>query len=191
MGGSFNPAHTGHLMVARLALKRLSLHWIWWLVTPQNPLKPSRGMASFAERLAGARERATDPRIVVTSLEGDLGLRVTADTVRILRRRFPRARFVWIMGADNLRQMPAWRNWPFILRSLGVAVFDRPTYALGALSGRTAQRFGKFRLPERKSRLLARQRPPAWVFVHTSLNRVSATRIRTGVGTDESWPAKG
>ena len=185
MGGSFNPAHAGHLMVARLALKRLGLHRIWWLVSTQNPLKPSKGMASFAERLASARGRATDPRIIVTSLEDDLGLTFTADTVRILCRRFPRAHFVWVMGADNLHQMPAWQDWSSILNSIGVAVFDRPTYALGALSGRTARRFGKFRLPERKSWLLARRRPPAWVFHHTLLNRVSATRIRANGGTDE------
>jgi len=178
MGGSFNPAHEGHLMIAELALKRLGLHRVWWLVSPQNPLKSSADMAPMEARVAQARTIARDPRIEVTTLESDLGTRFTADTIRVLRKRFPATRFVWVMGADNLAQMPAWRDWTYILNTIGVAVFDRPTYSLKALSGRTARRFARFRLPERKAGLLARRRPPAWVFHHTLLNPVSATQIR-------------
>jgi nicotinate-nucleotide adenylyltransferase len=178
MGGSFNPAHEGHLMIAELALKRLGLHRVWWLVSPQNPLKSADEMAPMKTRVAQAKAIATDPRIEVTTLEADLGTRYTADTIRVLRKRFPGTRFVWVMGADNLAQMPAWRDWSYILNTVGVAVFDRPTYSLKALSGRTARRFARFRLPERKAGLLARHRPPAWVFHHTLLNPVSATQIR-------------
>jgi nicotinate-nucleotide adenylyltransferase len=178
MGGSFNPAHDGHRMIAELALKRLRLHRVWWLVSPQNPLKPSADMASLDVRLSAARALARNPRIEVTSLEADLGTSYTADTLKVLRKRFPRTRFVWIMGADNLAQMTAWRDWRVILNTVGVAVFDRPTYSLKALSGQTARRFARSRLPERQGGLLARRRPPAWVFHHTLLNPVSATQIR-------------
>lgn len=178
MGGSFNPAHEGHVMIAELALKRLGLHRVWWLVSPQNPLKSATDMAPMEVRVAQAKAIATDPRIEVTTVEADLGTRYTADTIRALRKRFPGTRFVWVMGADNLAQMPAWRDWTYILNTVGVAVFDRPTYSLRALSGRTARRFARFRLPERKARLLAMHRPPAWVFHHTLLNPISATQIR-------------
>jgi nicotinate-nucleotide adenylyltransferase len=178
MGGSFNPAHEGHRMIAELALKRLRLHRVWWLVSPQNPLKPSDGMAAMETRISQAKSVAGDPRIEVTALEAELGTTFTADTIKALRKRFPRTRFVWVMGADNLAQMPAWRNWHYILNTVGVAVFDRPTYSLKALSGRTARRFARFRLPERQGAVLARHAPPAWVFHHTLLNPVSATQIR-------------
>ena len=178
MGGSFNPAHDGHRMIAELALKRLRLHRVWWLVSPQNPLKSSTDMAPMESRVREARALAKNPRIEVTTLEADLGTRYTADTLRVLRKRFPRTRFIWVMGADNLAQMPGWRNWAYILNTVGVAVFDRPTYSLKALSGRTARRFARFRLPERQGGLLSRRHPPAWVFHHTLLNPVSATQIR-------------
>lgn len=178
MGGSFNPAHDGHAMIARLALKRLRLHRIWWLVSPQNPLKPSTGMAPLKARIAQARTIARHPRIEVGALEAQLGTQYTADTLRLLRKRFPRARFVWVMGADNLIQLPAWRDWSTIIRTVGVAVFDRPTYSLKALSGRAARRFARFRLPERRSRAVTKRRPPVWVFHHTLLNPESATGIR-------------
>jgi nicotinate-nucleotide adenylyltransferase len=178
MGGSFNPAHDGHRMIAELALKRLRLPRVWWLVSPQNPLKSSKDMASMETRVDRARALRKDPRIEVTTLEADLGTRYTADTLRALRKRFPRTKFIWVMGADNLAQMPAWRDWTYILNTVGVAVFDRPDYSLKALSGQTARRFARFRLPERRGALLTRRRPPAWVFHHTLLNPVSATQIR-------------
>jgi nicotinate-nucleotide adenylyltransferase len=178
MGGSFNPAHAGHRMIAELALKRLRLHRVWWLVSPQNPLKSSADMAPMEVRVREARALAKNPRIEVTTLEADLGTHYTADTLRVLRKRFPSTRFIWVMGADNLAQMPGWRSWRYILNTVGVAVFDRPTYCLKALSGRTARRFARFRLPERQGGVLSRRRPPAWVFHHTLLNPVSATQIR-------------
>jgi len=165
-------------MIAELAIKRLRLDRVWWLVSPQNPLKSNDGMAPLADRMASARAMARHPRITVTDLEARLGVSYTADTLRCLRARFPSTRFVWVMGADNLAQMPRWRDWSYILHAVGVAVFDRPTYSLGALSGRTARRFARFRLPERQSRLVTRRRPPVWVFHHTLLNPVSATQLR-------------
>ncbi len=181
LGGSFNPAHGGHLHISALALKLLDLDQIWWLVSPQNPLKPVDGMAPFAVRLEGARRIAeADRRILVTDLESRLGSsRYTADTLKALRRRFPRLRFVWLMGGDNLVQIPQWERWPEIFRTVPIAVFDRPSYSLKALSGPAAKRFARYRVPASDARRLAEMEPPAWVFFHTRLDDRSATRIRS------------
>ena len=179
LGGSFNPAHGGHLHISRLALQRLGLDEIWWLISPQNPLKPPIGMAPFAERLAQAREvAAEDRRIIVTGIEAELGSTYTADTLKALRRRFPRARFVWVMGGDNLAQFPYWDRWQEIFRTVPIAVFARPGVGLKPLAGLAARRFAGARLPVAAARRLALMPPPAWVFFHTRLDPRSATRIR-------------
>ena len=167
--------------ISELALKLLDLDQIWWLVSPQNPLKPVAGMAPFAVRLEGARRTAeADRRILVTDLENRLGSsRYTADTLRTLRRRFPRLRFVWLMGSDNLVQVPRWERWPEIFRTVPIAVFDRPSYSLKALSGPAAKRFARYRVAASDERRLAEVEPPAWVFFHTPLDDRSATRIRS------------
>ena len=164
-----------------LALKYLDLDEIWWLVSPQNPLKPVHGMAPFSDRLESARRFAAPyPRIIVSDLESRLGRsRYTADTLKALRRRFADLRFVWLMGADNLVQIPRWDRWVEIFRTAPIAVFDRPSYSLKALSGLAAKRFARHRVPVSEARRLAEMGPPAWVFFHTSLDARSATRIRS------------
>lgn len=178
MGGSFNPAHEGHLFIARLALRKLGLDEVWWLVSPQNPLKSREDMAPFAERLASARAIARDRRIKPTDVEMRIGTHFTADTLVALRRRCPNMRFVWIMGADNLVGFHRWERASLILHTLPVAIFDRPTYSLKALASRTAHRFTRVRLPERKARTLVTRKPPAWVFLHSRRHPASATLIR-------------
>jgi len=179
LGGSFNPAHRGHLHISREALKHLDLDEVWWLVSPQNPLKPVAGMAPFAERLQQAAALAsTDRRIRVTDIEARLGTTYTADTLETLRRRFSRARFVWLMGGDNLAQIPYWKGWQDIFHTVPIAVFARPPTSLKALAGRAAHRFARARVPEASARRLASLSPPAWVFFHTRLDPRSATRIR-------------
>ena len=111
LGGSFDPAHAGHVHITREALKRFGLDRVWWLVSPQNPLKRTADMAPLGERLAGARALSPDRRVVATAIESDLGTRYTADTLDALARSFPRTRFVWLMGADNLGQIPRWQRW--------------------------------------------------------------------------------
>lgn len=178
LGGSFNPAHEGHRHISLEALRRLHLDEVWWLVSPQNPLKPADGMAPFAKRFAGAREAARSPRIKVLDLEARLGTRYTIDTVATVKRLFPRTRFVWLMGADNLKQIRHWRRWRDIFRLLPVAVLDRPTYALGALSDLAAQAFARYRVPPGAARRLADMNPPAWTFLTIKLDPHSASAIR-------------
>ncbi|MBU0724360.1 MAG: nicotinate-nucleotide adenylyltransferase [Alphaproteobacteria bacterium] len=182
MGGSFNPAHDGHRHVAQLALQRLGLDEIWWLVTPQNPLKPVAGMAPFAERLAQARHIARHPLIRPTGLEARLGTRYTADMLLALTRRFPTFRFVWIMGADCLPQFSSWHRWKDIFHTVPVAVFDRPSYSLRAMAGLAAKRFARNRVSARSAASLVLQKPPAWAFLHTRRHTLSATRIRHEAG---------
>jgi nicotinate-nucleotide adenylyltransferase len=178
LGGSFNPAHAGHRHISLMALKRLRLDEVWWLVSPQNPLKPSDGMAPFRERLAGARTLARHPRIRVTGIEAELKTAYTAETLRRLARRFPHLRFVWLMGADNLAQIHQWKDWQQIFHTVAVAVFARPSYCLRALASTAAHRFARNRMPESASGTLRRQGPPVWVFLVGPLSRLSATAIR-------------
>lgn len=178
LGGSFNPAHEGHREISREALTRLGLDRVWWLVSPQNPLKSPSEMAPLAERLASARRMAEDPRILATGLETRLGSAYTADTLSALTHLMPRVKFVWLMGADNLNQVHYWQDWQKIFHTLPVAVFDRPSYSLRALSSKAARAFARYRLTENSARHLAEARPPAWAFIRCRLNPQSATEIR-------------
>ncbi len=178
LGGSFNPAHDGHLHISNLALDCLRLDYVWWLVSPQNPLKSEHGMASLAERLAAARGFAGDARVIVTDIERALGSNYTAEVIRGLGRMLPSTRFVWLMGADNLCRFHRWRNWTRIFRMLPIAIFDRPTYSLRAQVSVAAKRFAPYRLAERQARSLAGSRPPAWIFFRAARHAASATAIR-------------
>lgn len=178
MGGSFNPAHDGHRHIARAALRRLGLSEVWWLVSPQNPLKSRDDMGAFTTRLASARAVAKHPRIKVRDIECRLGTVYTSELIAWLVRRAPRARFVWLMGADNLWQFDNWYQWSRILHTVPVAVFDRPPYSLTALHGTVAGRFSRSRVAERRARSLPRMAPPAWVFLHTVRHSATASAIR-------------
>jgi len=184
LGGSFNPAHRGHRHISELALKRLELDEVWWLVSPQNPLKPAEGMEGLEDRVERARTVARHPRIRVTGIEARLGTRYTADTLGELCAHFPNTRFVWLMGADNMVQLPKWDDWTRIFRTVPVAVFDRPTYSQRALAGTAARRFRSARVKERGAARLARMEPPAWCFLHIPLMALSATQIRARRGAD-------
>jgi len=178
LGGSFNPAHEGHMHISAHALSRLRLDQVWWLVSPQNPLKDTADMAPLEQRLESARAQAGDPRIHITDLERDFGTRYTVDTLKALKRRFPGYKFVWLMGADNLSQISRWRSWRTIFRRVPIAVFARPSYSLRALSGRAARHFAAYRIRESRAGALAGLKPPAWVFLHIKPHAASATRIR-------------
>ncbi|GJD44628.1 nicotinate-nucleotide adenylyltransferase [Methylobacterium cerastii] len=178
-GGSFNPAHAGHLHVGTMALRRLRLDRLWWLVTPGNPLKRGRPIAPLAERCAQAAAVARgDPRIAVTGFEAAIGARFTRDTLRWLARRRPGVRFVWIMGADSLASFHRWKGSAEIMRLMPVAVIDRPGHTLSAPSARAARRFSAARIPESDASALPDMPPPAWVFLHGPRSHLSSTQIR-------------
>ncbi len=151
------------------------------MVSPGNPLKPAQGMDTPAARLASARAIADGRRIVATDIETRLGTRYTVDTLRRLRIRFPLVRFVWLMGADNLAQLPRWRHWRRIAAGTGFAVLPRPSYNHRALAGQAAQLLRKHRLAAHEAPVLAETPPPAWVFLPCAQHAVSASAIRAAV----------
>ena len=181
LGGSFNPAHEGHRHISLLALKRLRLHEVWWMVSPQNPLKDRADMAPFVRRLATAKQIARHPRIRVTDIERRLHTVYTVDTLLALTRRFPDCSFVWLMGADNLAQISAWKGWRRIFRTVAIAVFARPSYSRWALAGKAARSFAFSRVPEARANVLVELPVPAWMFFHIRPHAGSATRIRRGM----------
>ena len=177
-GGTFDPPHAAHRAACLLALHRLRLDRVWWLVTPGNPLKDTRGLAPLAERVAAAQALAHHPRIDVSDLEAELGTSYTHATVSYLVRRCPSANFVWIMGADNLRSFHRWQHWRGIATLVPIAVIDRLGPSLYASAGVAGQALAKFRLPETAATTLAGRRPPAWVYLHGLKSPLSSTALR-------------
>ncbi len=178
LGGSFDPPHAGHVELSLAALKRLRLDRVWWIATPGNPLKSGTDLAPLARRMARARALARDPRIEITGFEADLGAPYTAGTLAFLVKRFPGARFVWIMGADNLAQFHRWKDWRGIARAMPFAVADRPGWRFKALAAPAARTLARSRVPERRAAQLPARRPPAWVFLTARLVALSSTRLR-------------
>ena len=186
LGGSFNPPHEGHALVTRMALTRLGLDRVWWLVTPGNPLKSLAELAALNERVEAARRLAGGPRVAITDIEAQIGARYTYDTLAWLVRRAPAVRFVWLMGADNLRQFHRWRDWRRIAGLTPIAVVDRPGSTLRAMSSRAAVALAPWRVPERDARLLADLDPPAFLFLHGPRSDLSSTRLRGAVGAERA-----
>ncbi len=177
-GGSFDPPHAAHRAACLIAMRRLALDRVWWMVTPGNPLKDRIGLAPLGERIAAARALAHHPRIDVTGFEAGIGARFTYDTLRYLLARCPGVRFVWIMGADNLRYFHRWQNWREIAALVPMAVIDRLGPSLYATAGSAGQALGRYRLPERKAKSLPDRRPPAWIYLHGLKSPLSSTVLR-------------
>ena len=177
-GGSFNPPHAGHALVAEIALRRLALDQLWWIVTPGNPLKNSHELAPLAERLRLSEICAKDPRVKITAFEAAHRVRYTADTLALIRAKNPGVDFVWIMGADNLRDFHRWQRWRKIVTTFPIAVIDRPGATLSFLSSIVAKAFDYARMDEGDAPLLARTKAPAWTFIHGPRSSLSSSAIR-------------
>ncbi len=177
-GGSFNPPHAGHRLVSMIAMRRLKLDRVWWLVSPGNPLKDHDGLPDTAARCAWARETAASSRIDITAVEEALGVSYTRDTITFLTRRFPQVHFVWLMGADNLASFHRWRGWREIAEAVPFAVIDRPGWTLSAPQSPAAQALARFRMPEIRAATLADSPPPSWTFLHGPRTPLSSTELR-------------
>ncbi|HEY1838319.1 MAG TPA: nicotinate-nucleotide adenylyltransferase [Rhizomicrobium sp.] len=185
LGGSFNPAHEGHLHVSDVALKRLGLDYVWWLVAPQNPLKSSTGMAPLCDRLAYAADRFEQhPRVIVVDVESALGTRYTIDTLAAIQKRFSEVNFVWLMGTDNLMGFQRWKRWREIARRVPIAVVMRPGTTLAPLHSKAGQFFAAARARELAN--FARQKPPALAIIEGPRSSASATAIRAQTGWGEA-----
>jgi nicotinate-nucleotide adenylyltransferase len=181
-GGSFNPPHAGHALVAETALRSLRLDRLWWMVTPGNPLKDTGELGPLSERIRLSERIARDPRILVTAFEASHHIRYTADTLTLVKERNPGVDFVWIMGADSLRDFHRWQRWRRIALTFPIAVMDRPGSTLSFLSSIMAKTFDYARIDEREAPLLARMKAPAWTFIHGPRSSLSSTALRANGG---------
>ena len=188
-GGTFDPPHQAHLAASLLAMKRLKLDRVWWLVTPGNPLKNTMHLAPLDERIAAARRLTHHPRIDVTGLEAVIKTRYTYDTISWLIARCPGVRFVWIMGADNLRSFHRWQRWRGIANLVPIVVVDRLGPSLYAASSTAGQALRAFRIPEAAVTSLPLQPPPAWAYLHGLKSPLSSTALRALRGTTAGSPA--
>ncbi len=178
LGGSFNPAHAAHLEITLSALEKLELDAVWWLVSPQNPLKSADDMAGLDQRMESARAMATDDRIYITDLESQLGSNYTVDTLDSIIKRLPETRFIWLMGADNLAQFSQWKDWKKIVRTVAFAIFDRPMYSRAVEESDAAELFRDAQIPESQAATLSSRKAPAWIFIRDIQNPLSSTEIR-------------
>lgn len=179
LGGSFDPAHPGHVLITEEALRRFRLDRAWWLVSPGNPLK-THGPAPLDTRIATAHRLMRHPRVEITDVETRLGTRMTADTIARLQALYPGVRFVWLMGADNMVQFDRWDRWGEIAARVPIGVIARPGWRMPARFSRTARILGPARLPEHEAGLLADCRPPAWAMINVPMSKLSSTAIRAG-----------
>jgi nicotinate-nucleotide adenylyltransferase len=182
-GGSFNPPHDGHVLVAEMALKRLKLDQVWWMVTPGNPLKSHKELLSLNERIRQSREICKDPKIKVTGFEATYKLSYTAETLDLIARKNRGVNFVWLMGADNLASFHTWQDWRGIAETFPIAVIDRPGSTLSYLSSKMAKTYAHARLDETDASALANLKPPAWTFLHGPRSSLSSTALRNASKT--------
>jgi nicotinate-nucleotide adenylyltransferase len=177
-GGTFDPPHRAHFGACLLAMKRLALDRVWWLVTPANPLKDTRGLTPVDQRILAIQAFAHHPRIDVTGFEAVIGTRYTFDTISFVRTRCPGVHFVWIMGADNLRSFHRWQKWREIAKLVPIAVVDRLGPSLYATAGVAGQALARWRVPESAAKSLPLRKPPAWVYLHGLKSPLSSTALR-------------
>jgi nicotinate-nucleotide adenylyltransferase len=177
LGGSFDPPHEGHVQISRAAMKRFGLDQLWWLVSPGNPLK-EHPPASLTRRMAAAQARMQHPRVQISDIEARLGTRYTAQTLRHLSRHYPKVRFVWLMGADNLAHFHRWKDWRQIFETVPVGILARPDERISARLSPAARIYAPYRLRAAQSQALAQAPAPAWCFINVPMNKASSSQIR-------------
>ncbi|RCL02780.1 MAG: nicotinate-nucleotide adenylyltransferase [Candidatus Tokpelaia sp. JSC188] len=177
-GGSFNPPHKGHVLVANTALVRLKLDRLWWMITPGNPLKNSTDLAPLDERIAASEKLKNNPHICVTAFEEKIHTRYSADTIAYILQHNPDVHFVWIIGADNLASFHHWQHWRRIVKIVSIAVINRSGFERADISAPMTQTFARFRIPENMAALLALKKAPAWTFIHGRRSGLASSVLR-------------
>jgi nicotinate-nucleotide adenylyltransferase len=179
LGGSFNPAHSGHRHITLAAKRALGLDEVWWLVSPGNPLKEeAKDMAPFAARLASAKRMARGAPIRASDFEQVEGTRYTIDTVRKLKERHPHDQFIWLLGSDTLPNFHKWRDWRGLAGEVPIAVIPRPGYDSPALAARAMGWLGRFVHPPDQAKQWTDWSAPAIIFLRLPPDPTSATAIR-------------
>jgi nicotinate-nucleotide adenylyltransferase len=179
-GGSFNPPHDGHRLVAEIGLKRLGLDQLWWMVTPGNPLKSTLELLPLAKRIELSEAIAPGPRVKVTAFEAAYKVRFTADTVTLVKAHHRNVNFIWVMGADNLKSFHHWQRWRHIAEMLPIAIIDRPGSTLSYVSSKMALTYDYARIDEDDAVSLAHLKAPAWTLIHGPRSTLSSSAIRLG-----------
>jgi nicotinate-nucleotide adenylyltransferase len=178
LGGSFNPAHSGHVQISEIALKKLNLDYVLWLVSPKNPIKNYENLIPIEQRVEKARSIISNKKILVTDIESKINTKYTIDTLKYLTTRYGERKFVWLMGADNLTNFHLWKSWKEIAKIMPIVIIDRPESSLKALASLAANYLKQYRLDEEDSNYLIYKKAPAWIFIHDQLNGISSTKIR-------------
>lgn len=179
LGGSFNPAHRGHLKIAYSALKFLQLDQVWLLVSPGNPLKMKNPITPFSERFVSAEKLADGKRIIATDWEARLKEHYTWRTMQHLKKRFPYVQFIWLMGSDGFANFTQWKHWKQIAKSMPIAIFPRPCSVIPALKGKASNVLRHYRHETRQlARLPNKMKLPYWTFLTISQDPISSTVIR-------------
>jgi nicotinate-nucleotide adenylyltransferase len=181
LGGSFNPAHEGHLEISLAALDNIGLEEIWWLVTPSNPLKGDEDQNTYDQRFKSALNIVNDDRIIVSDLEKKLDTRFTVDTIKELKSEYSNYDFVWLMGADNLAQFDQWKEWKTIANTVPIAIFNRPSYSKANNDSIAAKALQEFKIDQADIRNLYKLKPPAWSFYEATHNPTSSTALRNKI----------
>ncbi|WP_394694796.1 nicotinate-nucleotide adenylyltransferase [Hyphobacterium sp.] len=176
-GGSFDPVHAGHRHVAQTALKQLGLDRVWWIVSPQNPLK-SHQAGDYSRRFVSVEMAAPGPRMVISDIEKRTAIRTTAELLNVLNKRYPKVHFVWIMGADNLKQFHRWRRWREIAASTPIAIIARPQDPIRARLSPAARGMAGSRIAESHAKLIARRRVPGWTYLTEPLHSEASSQMR-------------
>jgi len=174
LGGSFDPPHLGHVHITKQALRRFGLDRVWWLVSPGNPLKED-APASLERRMEASRKIMQHPRVEISDIEAQLGTRYTADTLQALQQLYPRVKFTWLMGADNLAEFHKWQEWRWIAENFRIGVMARPGEQLGAGLSPMARLFERYRVP---AGVLAGTKAPAWALITGPMRDISSTELR-------------
>ena len=184
LGGSFNPAHDGHLQLSLAAIEALVLDELWWLVSPGNPLKDGQDMAPFEARIASAGAIASGSPIKVSDFEKRAGTRFSVDTLRALLEEHPHHRFIWLMGADTVAQFHRWKDWRTIAQMLPIAVLPRPGYDEAARAASAMGWLSAFVRPASHAKDWTEWSPPAIVNLRLPTNPTSSTSLRA---LDPDW----
>ncbi|MDG2187542.1 MAG: nicotinate (nicotinamide) nucleotide adenylyltransferase [Hyphomicrobiales bacterium] len=178
LGGSFNPSHDGHIKISEAALKKLNLDIIWWVVSPRNPLKKYDVLFDFKKRTSSAKNKLKTSKIIINDIEQRTGTIYTIGTIEYLKKKYPNTKFIWIMGADNLRYFHLWMEWEKIIKEIPIAIIDRPSSSLDVSSTIFANKYKKYRIDENDASYIINSKKPCWIFLHNKLNFNSSTEIR-------------
>ncbi len=177
LGGSFDPPHRGHIYISLESKKMFKLDEIWWLVTPQNPLKINKP-ATYKERVSNCKEISKNLPISIKEFEKKINSRYSYQTLSYLLNHYKNIKFFWLMGADNLIHFDKWQKWKQIFNEISIVVFKRHGYNTKALKSMAFRNFCNYQLYQSKLNINQFNKIPSWIWLNNKEIRISSTEIR-------------